>query len=88
MIGQDKAHNLTTGNFTGDTMAFDKKLLEIVACPVCKGKLILTTLPNQENAELICRFDRLAYAIKDNIPVLLENEAREISLDELEQVKA
>lgn len=69
-------------------MAFDKKLLEIVACPSCKGKLILTKLPEKTEEELVCRFDRLAYAIKDNIPVLLENEARELSLDELDQVKA
>jgi uncharacterized protein YbaR (Trm112 family) len=69
-------------------MAFDKKILEIVACPSCKGKLILTVLPKQNEQVLVCRFDRLAYAIKDNIPVLLENEARELSLDELEQVKA
>jgi len=69
-------------------MAFDKKLLDIVACPSCKGKLILTTLPNQDCQELVCRFDRLAYPIKDNIPVLLENEARSLSLDELDQVKS
>lgn len=63
-------------------MAFDKKLLEILACPVCKGKLVY--LP--EKAELVCRFDRLAYPIRQNIPVLLENEAKELSLDELESV--
>lgn len=68
-------------------MAFDKKLLDIVACPICKGKLVLSKLEGQEHEELVCRFDRVAYAIKDNIPVLLENEARELSLDELEKVK-
>lgn len=68
-------------------MAFDKKLLEIIACPTCKGQLIYTTLPNQSEAELVCKFDRVAYAIKDNIPVLLESEAREISLAEYETVK-
>lgn len=64
-------------------MAFDKQLLDILACPVCKGKLLLP--PEQQ--ELICRFDRLAYPIKDNIPVLLDTEARELSLDELEALK-
>ncbi|MCE9678398.1 Trm112 family protein [Shewanella sp. AS1] len=52
-------------------MAFDKKLLEIVACPVCKGKLEY----NKEKQQLICKADRLAYAIDDGIPVLLENKA-------------
>jgi uncharacterized protein YbaR (Trm112 family) len=64
-------------------MAFDKQLLDILACPVCKGKLLL---PVEKN-ELICRFDRLAYPIKDNIPVLLDTEARELSSEELEALK-
>ncbi|MBC3767007.1 Trm112 family protein [Neptunicella marina] len=63
-------------------MAFDKSLLTILACPVCKGKLQLSN-----DNELICRFDKLAYPIRDNIPVLLENEARNLSSDELEQIK-
>lgn len=56
-------------------MAFDVKLMEILACPVCKGKLDL----DRENQELICKFDKLAYPIEKDIPVLLENEARRIS---------
>jgi uncharacterized protein YbaR (Trm112 family) len=54
-----------------------------LACPVCKGKLLLPVGQN----ELICRFDRLAYPIKDNIPVLLDTEARELSSEELETLK-
>ncbi|MDF2179984.1 Trm112 family protein [Aliiglaciecola sp. CAU 1673] len=65
-------------------MAFDKKLLDILACPVCKGKL---DLDNQAQM-LICRFDRLAYPIRDGIPVMLENEAKSLSLEELEAHKA
>ncbi|GAL10116.1 protein YcaR in KDO2-lipid A biosynthesis cluster [Vibrio astriarenae] len=53
-------------------------MLEIVACPVCKGKLTY----DKDQQELICKFDRLAYAIKEGIPVLLETEARSISMDE------
>ena len=68
-------------------MAFDKKLLDIIACPVCKGRLVLANLPDREDTELVCKFDRLAFAIKDNIPVLLENEAREISSEDLESLK-
>lgn len=68
-------------------MAFDKKLLAIIACPACKGELMLTTLADKESQELVCKFDRLAYEIKDNIPVLLENQARELSLDEIESLR-
>ena len=54
----------------------DHRLLEIVACPVCKGKLNF----DKDKNELICKFDRLAYPIKDGIPVLLEPEARNSEL--------
>ncbi|GAB3015311.1 Trm112 family protein [Bowmanella dokdonensis] len=64
-------------------MAFDKKLMDILACPVCKGKLDLKPDAN----ELICRNDGLAYPIRDNIPVMLENEARKLSLEEVEAHK-
>lgn len=56
----------------------DHRLLEIVACPVCKGKLYF----NKEKHELLCKADALAYPVCDGIPVLLENEARHISEDE------
>ena len=64
-------------------MAFDKKLLDILACPVCKSKLNF----DKENNELICKADRIAFAIKDDIPVMLENEARQLTLEEIEQLK-
>lgn len=57
----------------------DHRLLEIVACPVCKGKLNY----DKDKSELVCKFDRLAYPIKDGIPVLLEPEARTLSPDEV-----
>lgn len=65
-------------------MAFDKKLLEIIACPICKGPLKLQTAQQ----ELVCRADRLAYPIRDDIPVLLEGEARELSLEELDACRS
>lgn len=52
-------------------MAFDKKLLDIIACPVCKGKLEF----DKEAQQLICKFDKIAFPINDGIPVLLENRA-------------
>ena len=58
----------------------DKRLLEILVCPLCKGKLLL-----KEN-ELICRFDRLAYPIREGIPVMLEQEAHLIPLEEKEKL--
>ncbi len=48
----------------------DHRLLEIVACPVCNGKLWY----NQEKQELICKLDNLAFPLRDGIPVLLETE--------------
>ncbi|MDY0970203.1 Trm112 family protein [Siccibacter turicensis] len=56
----------------------DHRLLEIIACPVCTGKLYF----NQENQELICKSDALAFPLRDGIPVLLENEARPLNLEE------
>ena len=56
----------------------DKKLLEILACPVCKGPLVY----KKEAKELICKLDRLAYPIKEDIPVMLEEEARKLPADE------
>jgi uncharacterized protein YbaR (Trm112 family) len=56
----------------------DKKLLDILACPICKGPLVY----NKEKAELICKVDRLAYPIRDDIPVMLEDEARQMAADE------
>jgi len=68
-------------------MAFDKKLMAIIACPVCKGELMLTSPSSNKAQELVCKFDRLAYEIKDNIPVLLESQARALSLEELESLR-
>ena len=52
----------------------DKKLLDILVCPICKGPLIY----KKDAQELICKPDRLAYPIRDDIPVMLEEEARRL----------
>ena len=57
----------------------DTKLLELLVCPVTKGPLTW----NAEKKELVSRTARLAYPVRDGIPVLLENEARTLSDDEL-----
>ena len=56
----------------------DKKLLDILVCPICKGKLIY----RKSEQELVCKADRLAFPIRDGIPVMLEQEARELAADE------
>lgn len=56
----------------------DAKLLEILVCPLCKGPLLY----RKAAAELVCKPDRLAYPIRDGIPVMLEEEARELPADE------
>jgi hypothetical protein len=58
----------------------DKKLLDILACPICKSPLIY----DKSKQELICKADRLAFPVRDDIPVMLEDEARELSFDETE----
>lgn len=56
----------------------DKKLLEILVCPLCKGPLVF----NKKASELVCKADRLAYPIRDDIPVMLEEEARQLDAEE------
>lgn len=56
----------------------DKKLLEILRCPICKGELYY----DKPASELICRVDRLAYPVRDAIPIMLEEEARRLSPEE------
>ena len=56
----------------------DSKLLDILVCPLCKGPLLY----RKESEELICKADRLAFPIRDNIPVMLESEARQLPADE------
>jgi uncharacterized protein YbaR (Trm112 family) len=52
----------------------DKKLLDILVCPLCKGPLQW----RPERNELVCRTSRLAFPVRDGIPVMLEEEARKL----------
>jgi len=52
----------------------ESRLLDILVCPLCKGRLE----HDRPNAELICRADRLAFPVRDGIPVMLESEARDL----------
>ncbi len=61
----------------------DAKLLEILVCPLCKSPLIY----RKTEQELICRADRLAFAIQDDIPMMLADEARKLTPEEAEALK-
>jgi uncharacterized protein YbaR (Trm112 family) len=50
----------------------DRKLLDILVCPVCKGSLRF----DKARSELLCRIDHLAFPVRNGIPVMLEDEAR------------
>lgn len=58
----------------------DSKLLDLLVCPVTKGPLVF----HRDRQELVSRSARLAYPVRDGIPVLLENEARTLSDDEID----
>ena len=56
----------------------NRNLLDIVVCPICKSSLLL----DEDKHELICKVDKLAYPIRDDIPVMLVDEARSLSPEE------
>ena len=56
----------------------DPKLLEILVCPLCKGPLTY----RRDARELVCKADRLAFPVRNDIPVMLEDEARALGADE------
>ena len=62
----------------------DTKLLELLVCPVTKGPLSY----DRERGELISRSARLAYPVRDGIPIMLENEARTLTDDEIDALHA
>ena len=57
----------------------DRRLLNVLVCPLCKSQLHL----NADKHELICKADRLAYPIRDDVPVMLLEEARSLSAEEV-----
>jgi uncharacterized protein YbaR (Trm112 family) len=58
----------------------DKRLLELLVCPICKGPLRSTGSGNAQ--ELVCRPDRLAFAVREGIPLMLPEEARILNADD------
>jgi len=58
----------------------DKRLLELLVCPICKGPL--RSVGSSSAPELVCRPDRLAYAVRDGVPVMMPEEARVLKPDD------
>jgi uncharacterized protein YbaR (Trm112 family) len=56
--------------------ALDHRLIELLVCPLCKGKLVMLRDAEQRPQALACAADRLAFPIRDGIPVMLESEAQ------------
>lgn len=57
-------------------MTLDHRLIDLLVCPLCKGTLTMLRDAAANSAELVCAADRLAFPIRDGIPVMLESEAR------------
>jgi len=73
---------MSTG-FVECAKVIDKRLLEILVCPVSKAPLVLS----EDGKELKCRASGLAYPIRDDIPVMLESEARKMSAEERDALR-
>lgn len=61
----------------------DARLLEILVCPICKGPLDFV----KDKEELVCKADRLGFPIRDGIPVMLEEEARQLTIEEVDTLR-
>ena len=60
----------------------DTRLLALLVCPICKGPLQHWRPPTHDTQELVCQADRLAFPVRDGIPVMLESVARSLSVQE------
>ena len=65
-------------------MTLDHRLIDLLVCPVCKGPLEMLRDENNRQIELACPADRLAFPIRDGIPIMLEPEARSLDVPGLE----
>ena len=60
----------------------DPRLIAMLVCPICKGALKLRPAEPPQAPELVCTADRLAFPVRDGIPVMLEDQARALAADE------
>lgn len=63
-------------------MTLDHRLIDLLVCPVCKGPLEMLRNADGQPVELACRADRLAFPLRDGLPVMLESEARALEPNE------
>ena len=80
LVGEERYRKLTAP--LGDRLEVDSKLLEILVCPVSKASLTY----RRDRQELWCKVSRLAYPVRDDIPVMLEAEARTLTREELDEM--
>lgn len=69
---------MTDHTQAGVATGLDRRVLDILACPLCKGPLVWQSA----EAVLVCRADRLAFPVRDGVPVMLEEEARALAADD------
>ena len=67
---------------TATAHPLDHRLIDLLVCPICKGKLVMLRNAAAQPSALACAADRLAYPIRDGIPVMLEGEAQPYDPDE------
>jgi uncharacterized protein YbaR (Trm112 family) len=64
-------------------MTLDRRLIELMVCPLCKGPLKMWRDDDMHPASLVCPVDRLAFPIRDGLPVMLESEAQTVSEEQI-----
>ena len=64
-------------------MSLDHRLISLLVCPLCKGPLQLLRDSDQRACELLCPADRLAFPIRDGLPLMLEHEARAVDPEQI-----
>ena len=75
MAGRPPQANTDSTALSVYNSAMQTRLLDLLVCPLCKGRLY----PNPDHTELVCRVDRLAFPVRDGVPVMLEAQARALS---------
>lgn len=68
----------SNGNLNDYNVRMETRLLDLLVCPLCKGRLYA----NVTRTELICKGDRLAFPVRDGVPVMLEDQARSLGTDD------
>lgn len=65
----------------------DLRLIDLLVCPLCKGSLRMRRDELMRPVELVCPADRLGFPLRDGIPVMLESEARSLTVEEADALR-